>query len=55
MLGDHRLVGPKRSGRAREHDLARIDDRDIVGKVEREADVLLDEDDRLVPRSSAAR
>src|SRR6266511_362369 len=47
MLGDHGVIELDLGRRSLEHDLAGIDDDHVVGEVERELDVLLDQHDRL--------
>src|SRR5262249_37522874 len=47
MLRDDRVVELDLAGRSAKHHPSGIDDDDIVGEVERELDVLLDQDDRL--------
>src|SRR5229473_3752567 len=50
VLRDDSIVEPDRTGGSAKDDASGIDDDDIIGEIERELDVLLDQDDRLAFR-----
>src|SRR5256886_17628351 len=54
MLSDQSFVAARLAGAAGEGDAAGIQDHDFVGELERELEVLLDQQDRL-PRSEERR